>query len=190
MIIMSLVKGISLNMFAVIVGCLIQLASLGAMYLRVANGSVILGETLLNRTSLITWFGKRTRKYGCTKIVHLERQVLNATTVDAVMCFSLDLFLQRQKSVVVILYREPCLSVNTLKDMNWDLSQWCPLIDDRCFLHWLVKIPSEQEQLRARQISAQQINKVEELWKTNPDIAVSTLKKQSLALHPQKMTHV
>ncbi|KAF7128128.1 hypothetical protein RHSIM_Rhsim11G0009100 [Rhododendron simsii] len=53
--------------------------------------------------------------------------------------------------------------------MNWDLSQWCPLIDDRCFLQWLVKVPSEQEQLRARQISAQQINKVEELWKTNPD---------------------
>lgn len=51
---------------------------------------------------------------------------------------------------------------------------------------WFVKIPSEQEQLRARQISAQQISKVEELWKTNPDIAVSTLKKQSLALHPQK----
>ncbi|GMH16755.1 hypothetical protein Nepgr_018596 [Nepenthes gracilis] len=23
--------------------------------------------------------------------------------------------------------------------MNWDLSQWCPLIDDRCFLPWLVK---------------------------------------------------
>jgi len=28
-----------------------------------------------------------------------------------------------------------------------------------------VKIPSEQEQLRARQITAQQINKLEELWK-------------------------
>lgn len=32
-----------------------------------------------------------------------------------------------------------------------------------------LQVPSEQEQLRARQISAQQINKVEELWKTNPD---------------------
>ena len=39
-----------------------------------------------------------------------------------------------------------------LKDMNWDLSQWQPLIEDRCFLPWLVKVPSEQEQLRARQV--------------------------------------
>jgi regulator of nonsense transcripts 1 len=32
------------------------------------------------------------------------------------------------------------------------------------------QVPSEQEQLRARQISAQQINKVEELWKTKPGV--------------------
>ena len=44
------------------------------------------------------------------------------------------------ESVVVLLCREPCLSVNALKDMNWDLSQWCPLIDDRCFLQWLLKV--------------------------------------------------
>ena len=46
-----------------------------------------------------------------------------------------------------------------------DPSQWQPLIQDRCFLTWLVKIPSEQEQLRARQITAQMINRLEELWK-------------------------
>jgi hypothetical protein len=51
--------------------------------------------------------------------------------------------------------------VNGLKDMNWDLNQWLPLIDDRCFLPWLVKVPTEQEQLRVRQISSQQINKVQ-----------------------------
>uniref|UniRef100_A0A7N0UWV1 Helicase ATP-binding domain-containing protein n=1 Tax=Kalanchoe fedtschenkoi TaxID=63787 RepID=A0A7N0UWV1_KALFE len=70
-------------------------------------------------------------------------------------------------------------------DMNWDLSQWCPLIDDRCFLQWLVKIPSEQEQLRARQISAQQINKVEELWKTNPDATLEDLEKPGVDDEPQ-----
>lgn len=61
--------------------------------------------------------------------------------------------------------RQPCASQSSLKDINWDSSQWQPLIQDRCFLSWLVKIPSEQEQLRARQITAQQINKLEELWK-------------------------
>jgi regulator of nonsense transcripts 1 len=77
------------------------------------------------------------------------------------------------------------LNVNALKDMNWDLSQWCPLIDDRCFLSWLVKVPSEQEQLRARQISAQQINKVEELWKTNPDASLEDLEKPGVDDEPQ-----
>ncbi|MBA0768245.1 hypothetical protein Gotri_017062 [Gossypium trilobum] len=71
--------------------------------------------------------------------------------------------------------------------MNWDLSQWCPLIDDRCFLQWLVKVPSEQEQLRARQISAQQINKVEELWKTNPDASLEDLEKPGIDDEPQSV---
>lgn len=122
--------------------------------------------------------------------------------------FLLGFISAKTESVVVLLCREPCLSVNALKDMNWDLSQWCPLIDDRCFLQWLVKvnffptnclnvfspsflqclllqIPSEQEQLRARQISAQQINKVEELWKTNPDASLEDLEKPGVDDEPQ-----
>jgi len=59
--------------------------------------------------------------------------------------------------------------------MNWDLKQWLPLIDDRSFLPWLVKVPTEQEQLRAKQISAQQINKLEELWKSNPAASLEDL---------------
>ena len=54
--------------------------------------------------------------------------------------FLLGFISAKAESVVVLLCREPCLSVNALKDMNWDLSQWCPLIDDRCFLQWLVKV--------------------------------------------------
>lgn len=46
-----------------------------------------------------------------------------------------------------------------------DPDQWKPLISDRSFLAWLVKVPQEQEQLRARQVTAPQINKLEELWK-------------------------
>jgi regulator of nonsense transcripts 1 len=54
----------------------------------------------------------------------------------------------KTESVVVLLCRDPCANGSGLKDMNWDLSQWQPLIEDRCFLPWLVKVPSEQEQLR------------------------------------------
>lgn len=71
--------------------------------------------------------------------------------------------------------------------MNWDQDQWKPLIADRCFLTWLVKIPSEQEQLRARQISAQQINKLEELWKDNVDATFQDLEKPGVDEEPQQV---
>ncbi|CAL5431318.1 unnamed protein product [Camellia sinensis] len=45
--------------------------------------------------------------------------------------------------------------------------------------------PSEQEQLRACQISAQQINRVEELWKTNPDATLEELEKPGADDEPQ-----
>ncbi|KAL3499815.1 hypothetical protein ACH5RR_038908 [Cinchona calisaya] len=115
---------------------------------------------------------------------------LGETILECYNCGCRNVFLlgfisAKTESVVVLLCREPCLSVNALKDMNWDLSQWCPLIDDRCFLQWLVKVPSEQEQLRARQVSAQQINKVEELWKTNPDATLEDLEKPGVDDEPQ-----
>lgn len=72
--------------------------------------------------------------------------------------------------------------------MNWDQDQWKPLIADRCFLTWLVKIPSEQEQLRARQISAQQINKLEELWKENVDATFQDLEKPGVDEEPQQVS--
>ncbi|XP_031390942.1 regulator of nonsense transcripts 1 homolog [Punica granatum] len=115
---------------------------------------------------------------------------LGETILECYNCGCRNVFLlgfisAKTESVVVLLCREPCLSVNALKDMNWDLSQWCPLIDDRCFLQWLVKVPSEQEQLRARQISAQQINKIEELWKSNPDASLEDLEKPGVDDEPQ-----
>ena len=83
----------------------------------------------------------------------------------------------KNDSVVVLLCREPCLSMGALKDMDWDLSQWMPLIEDRMFLPWLVKVPTEKEQLRARQITTAQINKLEELWRDNPDATIFDLDK-------------
>lgn len=49
----------------------------------------------------------------------------------------------------------------------------------------MAQIPSEQEQLRARQISAQQINRVEELWKMNPDATLEDLEKPGVDDEPQ-----
>eukprot|EP00898_Chlorokybus_atmophyticus_P007745 jgi/Chlat1/7972/Chrsp69S00590 len=115
---------------------------------------------------------------------------LGETMLECYNCGCRNVFLlgfipAKTESVVVLLCREPCLSVNSLKDMNWDLSQWTPLFDDRSFLPWLVKVPSEQEQLRARQISAQQINRIEELWKANPEATLEDLEKPGVDEEPQ-----
>jgi len=56
------------------------------------------------------------------------------------------------------------------------------------FFSYLSQVPSEQEQLRARQISAQQINKVEELWKTNPDASLEDLEKPGVDDEPQHVS--
>lgn len=78
-------------------------------------------------------------------------------------------------SVVVLLCRVCVETVPALKDMDWDLSQWHPLIQDRKFLSWLVKVPSDKAQIRARDVSQDQVTKLEELWKSEPDARFADL---------------
>lgn len=117
---------------------------------------------------------------------------LGETILECYSCgvrnvFVLGFIPAKADSVVVLLCRQPCAAQNSLKDMNWDQEQWKPLIADRCFLTWLVKIPLEQEQLRARQITAQQINKLEELWKDNIDATFQDLEKPGVDEEPQQV---
>ncbi|KAJ8664108.1 hypothetical protein O0I10_000386 [Lichtheimia ornata] len=114
---------------------------------------------------------------------------LGETVLECYNCGCRNVFLlgfipAKSDTVVVLLCRQPCAAVPSSKDMNWDTSQWMPLIDDRCFLTWLVKIPSEQEQLRARQITSQQINKLEELWKDNSEATLEDLEKPGVDDEP------
>ncbi len=63
-------------------------------------------------------------------------------------------------------------------------ANWQPLIQDRMFLSWLVKVPSEKEQARARQITAPQINKLEELWKDDPNATLEDLQRPGVDEEP------
>lgn len=81
--------------------------------------------------------------------------------------------------------RQPCAAMQSSKDIVWDTAQWSPLVEDRSFLSWLVKVPSEQEQLRARQITFHQINKLEELWKDNAAATLEDLEKPGVDDEPQ-----
>lgn len=117
---------------------------------------------------------------------------LGETVLECYNCGCRNVFLlgfipAKAESVVVLLCRHPCANLSTLKDMNWDPSQWQPLINDRSFLSWLVKVPSEQDQLRSRQITAQQINKLEELWKDNPDAKLEDLERTGLDEEPTQV---
>ncbi|XP_061400067.1 regulator of nonsense transcripts 1 homolog [Musca vetustissima] len=117
---------------------------------------------------------------------------LGETVLECYSCgvrnvFVLGFIPAKADSVVVLLCRQPCAAQNSLKDMNWDQDQWKPLISDRSFLPWLVKVPTEQEQLRARQISAAQINKLEELWKENIEATFQDLEKPGIDTEPSQV---
>ncbi|EKC98873.1 hypothetical protein A1Q2_06844 [Trichosporon asahii var. asahii CBS 8904] len=92
--------------------------------------------------------------------------------------FMLGFIAAKNEAVVVILCRHPCASTTTSRDINWDPSEWSAIIHDRSFLSWLVKVPSEAEQLRARQISMAQIAKLEEMWRDNPNAKLEDAEAQ------------
>ncbi|XP_041464914.1 regulator of nonsense transcripts 1-like [Lytechinus variegatus] len=125
----------------------------------------------------------------CKEVTLHKDSPLGETVLECYNCGCRNVFLlgfipAKADSVVVLLCRQPCATQSNLKDMNWDPSQWQPLIQDRCFLKWLVKIPTEQEQLRARQISASQLNRLEELWKENPEATLEDLEKPGVDEEP------
>jgi len=109
---------------------------------------------------------------------------LGETVLECYACgcrnvFVLGFIPAKADSVVVLLCRQPCAAQSSLKDMDWEQESWRPLITDRAFLPWLVKVPSDVEQSRARQISAAQINQLEELWKENADADFQDLLKEA-----------
>eukprot|EP00871_Galdieria_phlegrea_P003796 jgi/Galph1/4417/GphlegSOOS_G3063.1 len=148
------------------------------------------------------WFcNARLGTPGCHIVMHLvrtrhkevclhEKNPLGETVLECYYCGTRNVFLlgfvpAQGDSVVVLLCRDPCLHSLAKKDVGWDLDQWQPLIEDRQFLPWLVKVPSEKELVRARHITIEQVNKLEELWKTNPNATLEDLEKSKVDDEPQ-----
>eukprot|EP00002_Diphylleia_rotans_P028706 TRINITY_DN5798_c0_g1_i1.p1 TRINITY_DN5798_c0_g1~~TRINITY_DN5798_c0_g1_i1.p1 ORF type:complete len:1045 (-),score=214.30 TRINITY_DN5798_c0_g1_i1:796-3930(-) len=129
---------------------------------------------------IITHLVRSKHKEVC---LHAESS-LGETVLECYNCGTKNVFLlgfipSKTDAVVVLICREPCASSRSLKDMSLDASQWMPLIQDRCFLSWIVKIPSEQEQLRARHITGEQILRLEETWKMNTRATIEDIEKPS-----------
>lgn len=74
-------------------------------------------------------------------------------------------FVPVKEDLVVLLARDTEVSHS---EYDWDMSKWAPLVQEKEFVQWLVKKPSDAEALRARPCNVAQINKLEELWRTNP----------------------
>ncbi|XP_065221727.1 regulator of nonsense transcripts 1-like isoform X2 [Planococcus citri] len=117
---------------------------------------------------------------------------LGETVLECYVCGMRNAFLlgfvpAKADSVVVLLCRLPCAAQSSLKDMDWDPDQWKPLVENRCFLPWLVKLPAEKDQLRARQVTSVQISKLEELWKDDIDATITDLEQPGIDVEPLRV---
>ena len=70
---------------------------------------------------------------------------LGDTVLECYNCASKNAFVlgfvpASTNSVVVLLCRVCVETVPALKDMDWELQQWCPLVQNRAFLPWLIKV--------------------------------------------------
>jgi len=110
---------------------------------------------------------------------------LQDTVLECYNCASKNAFVlgfvpAAASSVVVLLCRVCVETVPALKDMDWELAAWHPVIQDRKFLPWLIKVPPEKLLLRARDISPQQMARLEELWKTEPTACFADLHRPDI----------
>ncbi|KAI6203022.1 hypothetical protein M3Y94_00508800 [Aphelenchoides besseyi] len=120
--------------------------------------------------------------------LHPEGQ-LGQTDLECFNCGSRNVFLlgflkAKTDSVVVMLCRIPCASL-AQKNSNFDAEEWKPLIQDHQIVSWVLKPPSTQQQMRARQITTSKINRLEELWKEFPDATVEDLDRPGLNAEPE-----
>ena len=56
-----------------------------------------------------------------------------------------------------------------------DLTSWQPLIEDRQFVPWLVRVPQGRDLERTRPITQAQMTTLEELWMRNPTATVEDI---------------
>lgn len=116
---------------------------------------------------------------------------LGDTTLECYNCGCKNIFVLgfvpgQTESVVILLCRQPCAAGTTLKELQWNPEQWQPLINERMFLQWVVKMPSDEDQLRSRQITFDQILKLEEIWREgNTEATFLDLEKPGVDEEPQ-----
>ena len=124
-------------------------------------------------------------KSRCHQVQLHPESPLGDTILECYNCATKNVFVlgfvpASTSSVVVLLCRVCVETVPALKDMEWELAQWCALIQDRKFLPWLIREPHEKLLLKAREISQAQMVRLEDLWKQDPDAKYADLHRPEL----------
>ncbi|KAL7675793.1 hypothetical protein ACOME3_002057 [Neoechinorhynchus agilis] len=95
---------------------------------------------------------------------------LGDTDLECYCCGCRNVFLlgfvpAQTHKAVVILCRQPCASQGSLKELSWDIEEWEPLIQNRQFLPWLVRVPTEHEMATVSDVGSNRIIAMEKQWK-------------------------
>lgn len=100
-------------------------------------------------------------------------------------------YIQSKDDVIVLLCRQPC-AFNAPKESDWNVESWAPLISDRRLLPWLCQHPTPAQEARARKISNDQVQKLENAWKSGMTLATLddiNRKEQEDALEATKLSY-
>eukprot|EP00924_Labyrinthula_sp_SR-Ha-C_P009156 snap_masked-scaffold_2-processed-gene-14.29-mRNA-1 protein AED:0.20 eAED:0.22 QI:0/0/0/1/1/1/3/0/1016 len=117
---------------------------------------------------------------------------LGGTTLECYNCGNRNIFMMgflpaQGQSVVALLCRN-CLGAapGKFKQIGWSLESWMPVIQDRRIISWLVSSNNENvdivtpfSQLGVK-ITTTQLNKLEDLWKTQPNATLLDLRAKNL----------
>ena len=89
-----------------------------------------------------------------TQVALHEKGQLGDITLECYACgtkniFNLGVVFAQKQQAMALLCREPCLNnANALKDMEWDPSEWKPLLVERALEDWVAKVPTMKQQVR------------------------------------------
>mmetsp|Transcript_17356 Transcript_17356/g.31283 ORF Transcript_17356/g.31283 Transcript_17356/m.31283 type:complete len:854 (+) Transcript_17356:3455-6016(+) len=108
-------------------------------------------------------------------MLHPENR-LGDETIRCFTCNSGNIFLlglvpSRVESTLIFLCREPCLSRSTLNKQEWDLESWMPIIEEKRLITFIVGVPTDAEDKRAKKIPISQISNIEEAIRKAPETA-------------------
>eukprot|EP00884_Botryococcus_braunii_P001756 jgi/Botrbrau1/11581/Bobra.247_1s0002.1 len=108
--------------------------------------------------------------------------------------FSLGFVPVKDKSAVVLLCREPHVGNSekaALRHLDIDFTKWQAVVEERALCNWLAREPSPEELAAAKRLKKEDIDALEDAWKSNPSVKLEEIEKQGVeeALPPVQLQY-